>query len=84
MIATVMKTSAVSMARIRRFSRPTSCSTSTRSTITCVKTGRSMASPLATTARPMARLITDLNGRTNGQSQAALGASTGARANASV
>ena len=84
MIDTVMKPSAVSMAMISQFSRPTSCSTSTRSTITWVKTGRSMARPLATTASPMARPMTDLNGRTNGHSQAALGASTGACAKASV
>ena len=63
---------------------PTSCSTSTRSTMICVKTGSTICSAVATTASPTARASTEPNGRTNGSSQAALAVSSGACSKASV
>ena len=47
-----------------------SCSTSTRSTITCVKTGSTICSTLTTSARPSARISSGVYGLTIGHSHA--------------
>ena len=51
-------------------SSETSCSTSTRSTITWVKTGSTICSTLMTSASPSALAMSGMCGRTIGQSQA--------------
>ncbi len=72
-----MNTIVPPMATISSRSSDRSCSTSTRSTMTCVKTGSTICRTLTTTASASALTMEARCGRTIGQSQARLRAARG-------
>ena len=78
------KTMTATIESTSMFSRDVSRSTSTRSTMTCVKTGRTICSAATTSPSPSAWSRMRWNGRKNGRSHARFDRVTGADSNASV
>ena len=79
-----MNTIVKPIARMSRLSSETSCSTSTRSTTTCVNTGNVIWSTLTMAARASARQSSGRCGRTNGHIQVMFDAAVGAVSNCGV
>ena len=79
-----MKNIVAPIATIIRWSSDRSWSTSTRSTMTCVKTGNTICSTLTTTARPRASSRTLACGRTSGHIHASVRVDCGACSSAGV